>query len=364
VTRILGTAVIVGCALSFRLFVLTSLSTSTEWDAFVAAHPQGGVLQSTHWARLKNRFGWTSHRVWMRRDGKLVAGAQILFRSIAFGLAKFAYIPHGPLVDWDDAEQVEVLLNQIDLAVYERRAGILKMEPLLWQDGMLPEKWADICQQHGLKNDVDTLQPPQTILVDLRPSSDDILAGMKQKTRYNIRLAAKKEVTVRQGSMADLPAFLQMMRITGERDGFGVRAPEYYREALKLFQETNQVGLFLAAYEKRPLAGVMAFISGNTAYNLFSASNNEERNRMPNYAVQWAVMAWAKEQGCAYYDLWGVPDVSEAELEAQFTERREGLWGVYRFKRGFGGTVRRTVGAADRIYNKRLYKIYQWRRNR
>ncbi len=110
-----------------------------EWDEFVANHPNGSALQTTHWARLKNRFGWTSHRVWLKKDGKLVAGAQILFRPIAMRLAKFAYIPHGPLVNWDDQEQVEVLLNQIDLAVYERRAGILKMEPLLWQSEMPSE---------------------------------------------------------------------------------------------------------------------------------------------------------------------------------------------------------------------------------
>jgi len=333
-----------------------------EWDAFVTTHPQGSVLQTTHWARLKNRFGWTSHRVWLRREGKIVAGAQILFRAIAFRLAKFAYIPHGPLVDWDDEEQVAVLLNQIDLAAYERKAGILKMEPLVWQDDISTERWQDICRRHQLKPDSDTLQPPQTMMVDLRPSSDEIMAAMKQKTRYNIRLALKKDVTVRQGTAADIPAFMRMMHITGQRDGFGVRAPEYYHAAFALFQETNQVGLFLAELEKRPLAGVMAFKTGPTAYNLFSASNNEERNRMPNYAVQWAVMEWAKKQGCTQYDLWGVPDASFDELEAQFTDRQDGLWGVYRFKRGFGGNIRRTVGAADRIYNNRLYKLYQWRR--
>lgn len=335
-----------------------------EWDAFVAHHPQGSVLQTTHWARLKNRFGWTSHRVWLRRDGKLVAGAQILFRSIAFRLAKFAYIPHGPLVDWQDDEQVEVLLNQIDLATYKRKAGILKMEPLVWQQDMPADRWQAICRRHHLRTDVDTLQPPQTMLVDLRPSPDDMMAAMKQKTRYNTRLAAKKGVTVRQGTKADLPAFLRMMLITGQRDGFGVRSPDYYAAAYHLFQETNQVGLFLAEVGERPLAGVMAFKSGPTAYNLFSASNNEERNRMPNYAVQWAVMMWAREQGCTHYDMWGVPDVPEDELEAQFTTRRDGLWGVYRFKRGFGGRIQRTVAAVDRVYNQRLYKLYQWRRNR
>ena len=93
-----------------------------EWDAFVAAHPNGSILQTTNWARLKNRFNWAARRVWLKQDGQLVAGAQILFRPAALGLLKIGYIPHGPLVDWQDEQQVEVLFNQIDMACYENRA--------------------------------------------------------------------------------------------------------------------------------------------------------------------------------------------------------------------------------------------------
>lgn len=334
-----------------------------EWDAFVDAHPNGSVLQKTAWARLKNRFGWTSHRVWLRKDGKLVAGTQILFRSLAWRLAKFAYIPHGPLVDWSDEEQVDVLFNQIDLAIYDRGAGFMKMEPALWTDEMPPEQWQAICERLGLRNETASLQPPQTILIDLEADEDEILARMKQKTRYNVRLAAKKDVTIRQGDASDLPTFAKLMQITGARDGFGIRAPEYYRDAYNFFDEhSDDVSLWFAEFEKRPLAAVMSFKTGDTAYNLFSASSNEERKRMPNYAVQWAVMQWAKAAGCRWYDMWGVPEATPDELEAQFTERSDGLWGVYRFKRGFGGEIRCTVGSVDRVYNNRLYALYKWRR--
>ena len=173
-----------------------------EWDTFVAAHPHGSILQTTNWARLKNRFNWAARRVWLRREGELVAGAQILFRSAAVGLLKIGYIPHGPLVDWQDEQQVDVLFNQIDLAGYEHRAGLIKMEPLLWQDEMPAAAWETFCrrQETLMLTDTDTIQPPRTILVDLRPSLDNILANMKSKTRYNIRLAARKGVTVRQGT--------------------------------------------------------------------------------------------------------------------------------------------------------------------
>ncbi|MCP4363125.1 MAG: peptidoglycan bridge formation glycyltransferase FemA/FemB family protein [Chloroflexi bacterium] len=333
-----------------------------EWDAFVAQHPQGTILQTTHWARLKNRFGWRSHRIWLKLDGRLAAGAQILYKSAALGLVKMGYIPHGPLVDWQDEEQASVLLNQIDQAVYERRMGIVKIEPLLWQEEM-PE-WTAVCQQYDLLPDTDTIQPPQTIVIDLRPSLDNILSKMKSKTRYNIRLSARKEVTVRPGTAEDLLIFIQLVQLTGQRDGFGVHTPMYYKTAFDIFSETDQVGLFIAEYQGKPLSAIMVFTCGQTAYYLYGASSNEERPRMPNYAVQWAAIKWAKERGCHEYDLWGIPDAPEAELEANFTKRHDGLWGVYRFKRGFGGQIKRTVGANDRVYNNLVYKLYQWRRSR
>ena len=334
-----------------------------EWDAFVAAHPRGSLLQTTNWARLKSRFGWSSQRVWMRRDGRLVGGAQVLFRSVALGVVKLGYIPHGPLVDWSDAEQVDVLLNHVDQAAYGRGAGMVKIEPRIWQDEMGPVEWEALYRRYGCIASPDTIQPPRTVVIDLQPSEEEILARMKQKTRYNIRLAEKKGVTVRQGTAADLPAFNRLMQVTGQRDQFGVHDANYYRAAFEIFAPDN-AALWLAEFEGRPLAGVMVFTSGHSAAYLYGASSDEERQRMPAYAAQWAGIRWAKGRGCATYDMWGVPDAEEAELEANFTERQDGLWPVYRFKRGFGGEVRRTVGAADRVYNQMLHRLYAWRRGR
>jgi lipid II:glycine glycyltransferase (peptidoglycan interpeptide bridge formation enzyme) len=339
--------------------------SDAEWDAYVASHPQGSLLQTTNWARLKNRFNWSSQRVWLRRDGRIVAGAQILFRPAALGLVKIGYIPHGPLVDWDDEEQVELLFNQIDLAAYRHRAGIVKIEPMLWQDDAAARAWESICLSGGQKMlPADTIQPPRTMLVDLRPSLDQILAAMKPKTRYNIHLSARKGVTVRQASIADIGTFLRLMAETGARDKFGFHAPEYYKAAVEIFVP-EMAALHLAEYQGKPLAAAMVFACGDRAAYLYGASSNEERNRMPNHAAQWAAMQWARERGCLSYDLWGIPDAPPDELEADFLKRTDGLWGVYRFKRGFGGEIKRTVGSIDRIYNKRVHTLYQrWRSRR
>jgi lipid II:glycine glycyltransferase (peptidoglycan interpeptide bridge formation enzyme) len=333
------------------------------WDDFVANHPHGSILQTTNWARLKNRFGWSSKRVWLKREGVLVAGAQILYRSAALGIFKIGYIPHGPLLNWQDNEQISVLFSQIDESSYKNGAGIVKMEPLLWQDEITVDRWQEICQESDFIMTKDTIQPPRTVIVDLRPTEDEILAAMKQKTRYNIRLSGRKDVVVREGTGADLNAFAELMQTTGQRDGFGTHAPEYYAAMYSLFVPQNAV-LLIAEYQEKPLAAAMITALGDTAVYLYGASSNEERNRMPAYAVQWAAMRWAKDRGCTRYDLWGVPDASLEELEAQFAERKDGLWPVYRAKRGYGGRVQRTVGAVDRVYNERLYKLYNWHRNR
>jgi peptidoglycan pentaglycine glycine transferase (the first glycine) len=106
---------------------------------------------------------------------------------------------------------------------------------------------------------------------------------------------------------------------------------------------------------------LMVFAYGKRAWYLYGASNDEERNRMPAYLLQWEAIRWARQKGAEEYDLWGVPDEDEVSLEAQFETRHDGLWGVYRFKRGFGGEVKRSVQAQDKIYNKLFYKAYLWR---
>ncbi|HFC12704.1 MAG TPA: peptidoglycan bridge formation glycyltransferase FemA/FemB family protein [Anaerolineae bacterium] len=333
-----------------------------EWDNFVATHPNGSFLQTTQWARLKSRFNWTAYRVWVRKDGELVAGAQILFRSTAMRLVKMGYMPHGPIVDWDNTELVKVLFGQIDLAIYKHRAGLLKIEPMVWQRDMSAEKWQTLCAENELITATDTIQPPRTMLIDLTPTEDEIMASFRSKTRYNIRLSGRKDVIVRKAILADLPAFNRLMHTTGERNDFGVHAPQYYQACYELFAERGDATILLAEFEGKLLAGVLLIKNGQQCVYLAGGSSNEERNRMPSYAVQWAAIRWAKQHGCTVYDMWGLPDEDAETLEAGFKERNDGLWGVYRFKRGFNGRVARTVGSADKVYNKLIYKLYKRKR--
>jgi peptidoglycan pentaglycine glycine transferase (the first glycine) len=327
-----------------------------RWDAFVASQPDAHVLQTSNWGKLKAGFGWMYDRIAVTRSNQITAGAMILFRSLPLRLGTLAYIPKGPLLDFDDEETCAELLTSLDQLLRRYRSILLKIEP----DRLDNESFRARLFELGFRLSPQTIQPPRTITIDISGSEDDILAAMHSKTRYNIRLAAKKEVSVREATEADLPAFNALMQTTGERDKFAVHSADYYTAAYRLFVPGDQARLFVAAYQEQLLAGIFVFAQGHRAWYFYGASGEAERQRMPNHALQWAGIQWARSRGCTAYDLWGIPDEEEATLEAHYLERSDDLWGVYRFKRGFGGQVVRFAGAYDRVYDRLLYQAYEF----
>ncbi|GAB4569281.1 MAG: peptidoglycan bridge formation glycyltransferase FemA/FemB family protein [Anaerolineae bacterium] len=341
--------------------------TPQAWDAFVAAHPQAHILQLPDWGALKSQFGWQSEIVALTDSpdaDTIVAGAQILYRPLPLKLGTLAYVPKGPLApaDWWDAPvHLAPLWGTIHRTAQKHGARWLKVEApdTPTNNGPSPKIMARALAQAGFAPSPQTIQPVRTVVIDLQDGADAVLARMKQKTRYNIRLSARKDVTVRRGTLDDIASFNAMMAVTGARDAFGVHAPEYYREAFARFAPQDRAALFIASYNGQDLAGIMVFALGHTAWYFYGASTNEERNRMPTYAAQWAAIEWAMAKGCMQYDMWGVPDEDEATLEAQFATRSDGLWGVYRTKRGWGGSVVRRMPAWDFPYHRPIYALYR-----
>jgi peptidoglycan pentaglycine glycine transferase (the first glycine) len=313
-----------------------------QWNDYINEHPNAHILQSGAWGELKSSFAWKAVRV---ISGS--AGAQVLFRKLPGGFS-IGYIPKGPVVSSPE------LFNEIDLVCHEEKAVFLKVEPDDWEPAV--GFWS--ANQPGWIQSR-PIQPQRTVILNLEGSDEEILGRMKQKTRYNIHLAEKKEIEVR--ASTDVKAYHVMSEVTGARDGFGVHSQSYYQKALDLMDPDGAAALLLAYYQEKPVAGLLAVAQGEMAWYLYGASSDEERNRMPTYLIQWQAMQWAKAKGCKYYDLWGIPDVDEDVLEGEFSQKgsHDGLWGVYRFKRGFGGEVMRSVGAWDKVYLPLLYKLYQ-----
>lgn len=317
----------------------------SEWDNFLAQYPNAHILQTSTWGQLKAEFGWQV--IYINSQS---CGAQVLVKQFLPGV-RFAYIPKGPVgVNW------HALWPEIDKTCQQRKCVLLKIEPDIWTEN--DEKYALAAGQipANFVHSKHSIQPLRSLVIDISGTEEQILAQMKQKTRYNINLAVKKNVVVKPHS--NMGAFFHLMEITGQRDQFGIHNLAYYQRAYDLFRAHDRCQLLLAEYDGSPLGAIIVFRNGSRAWYFYGASSNTHRDRMPNHLLQWEAMCWAKSQGCREYDLWGVPDEDLDTLEANFTKRDDGLWGVYRFKRGFGGVLKRSVGPWDKVYNPMLYKIY------
>lgn len=317
------------------------------WDRFVQQHPRGHFLQLSAWGDQKAAYGWLVDRVYLWEGDQIVAGAQLLFRRLPMSLGTMAYLPYGGYVS--DETQWDALLAAVHACAKSHRAAFLK-----WEAGF---DFQHNLATWGFRQSPQRIQPPNTIMIDISSDDETMQAQMNTSTRRNIRKAYKNDIHYEQASSDDLARFTRLMTTTGERNDFGVHEAAYYERMYRLFVPHHAV-LILAEHEGDTLAANFVMAVGDTAVYLEGASANEKRKLMAAYGVQWEAIQWAKQRGCHWYDMWGIPDEDESTLEAQFQERSDGLWGVYRFKRGWGGTVRRTVGAWDYVYNPLIYRVY------
>jgi len=320
--------------------------TPSEWTRFLDGQPANHILQSSEWGVLKSGFGWEAVHI-VEGD----CGAQVLFRRLPLGFT-LAYLPKGPVCT--SAPGKEFWLA-VDRACRTRRAVFLKLEP----DGWVGEELPPVLNDQPFVPSPQHIQPRSTLVISLQGTEDDIFDRMKPKTRYNIRLAGRKEVVVHPSE--NVNDFYQVMTVTGQREEFHVHSKEYYSRAYELFHPRGMCELFMAEYQGRTLATLMVFACGKQAYYFYGASSDEERNRKATYPLQWEAIRWAHARGCDEYDMWGIPDEATDVDEDEAEAREDGLWGVYRFKRGFGGSIRHAIPTMDRIYTPLLYRFYLWR---
>lgn len=315
--------------------------SSAEWAHQLDHFPDAHILQTGEWGDLKAGYSWEP--VHLAIDD---CYAQVLFRKLPAGFT-IGYIPKGPLGNpsrrfWRELADVGK----------SKRAIMIKIEP---DDEFQPSGGMDVPGEIGKFVISKPIQPAQTIVIDITGDEQAILDRMKQKTRYNIHLAEKKGILIKESS--DIRSFHHMMITTGDRDGFGIHSYDYYQKVYDLFSRNSKCILMKATYGETDLAAVMLFRHGNRCWYFYGASTDIERNRMPVYLLQWEAIRWAKKHGCEQYDLWGIPDAAESALEEEFSSRSDGLWGVYRFKRGFGGRIIKSAETKDLILQPLMYKM-------
>lgn len=334
--------------------------TGQAWDAAIAALPGAHILQTWEWAQFKAGYGWQPlPQIWRDDQGKIRAAAMVLRRVVPGGLSVL-YVPRGPLVDWQDAEWSACVIADLQELAKKQRSIFIKIDPELIQGLGVPGSPEEVpnqagvqmlaqLEQRGWRFSGEQVQFRNTVWLDLAGEEADWLARMKQKTRYNIRLAERKGVRVRLGGVEDLAGLYRMYAETSIRDGFIIRGESYYLTLWRSFLERGLLDPLIAEVDGEMVAGIMMFSFAGCAWYLYGMSRDAHREKMPNYLLQWEAMRRARDRGCRQYDLWGAPDVFDES---------DSMWGVFRFKEGLGGRVVRTAGALDYAARPALYVLY------
>ena len=355
---------------------------SNNWNSIISKLPSPHFLQTYEWGQVKAKNGWQPiYVVWDEQGNMKVetdvdrlssfgfqpsAAALILKRQIIRnGFAarlSILYSPKGPLLDWTNETLRTRVLNELQSFAKQQAAIFLKMDPDVVLGTGVPNSEDEVVDNNGqlVMQDLtrrgwgyasDQIQFKNTVVIDLEPTEEELLARMKPKTRYNVRLAEKKGVVLRVGAKGDLPMLYKMYAETSVRDGFVIRDEAYYKTVWELFMNSNEPTCepLIAEVDGEPVAAIFVFYFAGRAYYVYGMSRNAHREKMPTYLLQWEAMQRAKAKGCTAYDLWGAPEVFDES---------DSMWGVYRFKEGLGGKVVRTLGAYDFAPNPLWYKLY------
>lgn len=323
------------------------------FNKFMSTGPKSHVLQSYEWGELKQFTGWEPIRLLVEDNGKIRAGISILKRSIPIPGKSIYYAPRGPVADFNDTEALDFLLKKIKQRAHKDSAIFLKIDPDIPVAEKDPAETylksrGFVTATEGLN--FEGVQPRFVFRLSLEKPLEEILMDFHNKTRYNIRLADRKGVKIKEDcTKKDLEDFYQILLVTSERDEFLVRNYSYYEQLWDKLVERGLAKLFMAEYNGMPIAGTIAFIFGSKAWYIYGASSNEYRNVMPNYALQWRMIEWAKQNGCTMYDFRGV----SGDLDPD-----NPLYGLYRFKKGFNGEFTEFIGEYDLPFSKILYMLW------
>jgi len=337
-------------------FQLLGYEYREPWRKFIAKSPIGDVLQTMEWGEIKRASGWEPFHAALM-DGEVICGAALVLkrRVTPIGHSIF-YCPRGPTIDYTDASAFSQLMGGIHSLARKERAILLKIDPAIAAPNHEIER---LLREHRFRMPPEVsggfggTQPRSVMKLDLTKDEETLLANMKPKTRYNLRLAERKGVQVTDDcTEEDLRTFYDILLETARRDHFVVRSFSYFRLIWQHLVRNDLARLFVARYEGEMLAGALAFVLGRQCWYVYGASSNRRRNLMPNYLLQWRMIQWAKSQGCEVYDFRGVsPERDGIPLD-------DHLAGLNRFKSGFGAQYVEYLGEFDLPFRMFWYKLW------
>jgi lipid II:glycine glycyltransferase (peptidoglycan interpeptide bridge formation enzyme) len=330
--------------MSYRVVELTE--EAGPLNDFVSRSPFGNILQSWEWGEFLKRQGLSVFRLGMMRDDTLVFIATIARYPLPFGWS-YLYCPRGPVLlseQYNSKDVWEVFFQEIHLLGKREHAVFFRLDP--------PFSLSSFpAQQLGFVPAPRDRQPRATLLIDLTQSEAQLLHRMKPKWRYNIHVAERRGVTVREAtSEDDIAIFTELVAQTASRQHFRTYRVSYFQELISTLGP-QRAAVYLASYRGQIIVGILVTYSHGVATYLHGGSSRNYRDTMASHLLQWHAMREARRRGCTVYDFWGIVP--------QGAGPRHPFAGITRFKLGFGGRRVEYAGTFDLPFSRFWYILYR-----
>ena len=336
---------------------IAEITDREQWDGFLTSQPRGHLLQSYDWGELNKYLGSRIYRVGALDQGRMVGGMLILVTQVPLPVKvpgvhfKWLYCCRGPSVERLDSPALAALIEHAHRIASKEHAVLLRLEPNIADDDPDMDAWLAAYRGLGFQTNPISVHGRRSWVLDIRPDADELLANFKMTWRQNVRSAERKGVIIREAeSDVDFDAYYELLKITSERDAFFIHNKDYHREILRRFASKGDAVLYLAEHEGEALAAKMLIRFGDWCWDMFGASSESKRNLKPTYLLQYRCFQWAKARGCSYFDFRTIPEI---------LEQGEEMWGVYEFKKGFGGFSRLNIPTQDYVYRPLVYNAWR-----
>jgi len=322
-------------------------------NQFIADNNPRAITQTGWWLDIEKADGNHSHIIYTIKNNQITSSALLIKHRLIAG-KNYLYCPYGPVIKKDLApnEMATVaseLMGEIKKFIDLSNTIFIRFEPF-YQDC---HNFVITLNQLGFHPTEHFTQPKDTLIMHLLQSEETIFKQMKQKTRYNIRLADKKNVRIeKSNSLAQMKIFYELLLKTCDRDNFRPHPFSHYENILKTLGPSENVFIYNAHHEKKVIASIIVTFFGKVATYLHGASSNKYRNLMPTYALQWRAIRDAIRSGCRFYDFGGIAPAGAPTNHP---------WqGITKFKEGFGGTNITTIGHLEKSLSPLWHTAYRF----
>jgi peptidoglycan pentaglycine glycine transferase (the first glycine) len=333
---------------------IQEITDRTQWNGFLTSQPRGHVLQSYEWGELNKYLGGRIYRLGALENGRMIGAMLLTVSPIPVPGLHFnwLYCSRGPTVEHPDSPALAALIGIVQKIARADHAVVLRLEPNIADDDPREDAWIAAYHDLGFQTNPQAVHVRRSWVLDIRPSDEELFANFKMTWRQNVRSAERKGVIIREAANdADFDAYYELLKITSERDAFFIHNKDYHRKIFRQFASQGDAVLYLAEHEGEPIATKMLIRFGDWCWDMFGASSNNKRNLKPTYLLQYRCIQWAKARGCSYFDFRTIPEILEPGEE---------MWGVYEYKKGFGGFSRLNMPTQDYVYRPLIY--HAWRK--